>query len=486
MYDFFKQLAQHNYCQSNGVCSIHPSINSLSELILNEVREICSYIVKLKEYNIIDYDIISYIIEVLSIKLINTSFSENDYLKVIKKIHQFKIEVKEKYIEYCKIKRLPCEILNTEFEINNFTTVSDLIKFSEENITNRQKGCENKKIRLFELITSFARLCAINIIKIKKLNPDFTKYDFEIIRFFALTNGYSIRNEKIIRRIKEFSNVALLIRNELSDTLQNKYGLPENSEISLYAKKGHCILVSGDDFDELEDILKEAEKYKENINIYTNGELFLSHFYPYFKNNKYLKGHWGKNETEYDFSNFPGAIFMTKNFNQKIDNLYKGELFSSKLISFKKVYDIKNKNYLPIFDSAFKTLGFIKDENKETCKIEYNYDKIINLINKIEDEEVIIIAGNKNAEIQDKYKDKTIININFPYTPEKLVKIIQNCIQKNIKPILFFMECNKTSLESLLILIGSNIRTAIADCSYSLINPHAVESLKEDFNVKII
>ncbi len=488
MYDFFKQIAQKNYCKSNGVCSVHPSINSLHELLLNEAREIANYIVKLKEFQITSDKYTCFLVDILSIHLINTSFSESDYLKIIKKLHQYKLDIKEKYLEFCKSNKLPCEIINTDFNLNDLTTISELIKFSEENITNRQKGCDKRKFRLFELITIFVRLCAINIVKIKKINPEFNLFDFELVRFFALTNGYTIRNEKIIRRIKEFSNTAFEIRKKLSFLLRDKYGNMENTDIKIYSKKGHCILVSGEDFDELENILNLLEKYKtsDKINVYTHGELILAHFYPFFKNNKFLAGHWGKNDTEYDFSTFPGAIFMTQNFNQKIDNLYKGELFSSKLISFKKVYPIKDGDYTPVINSALKLEGFNKDEKEKIYNPNNTTDKIEELLEKFNENELVIIAGNVNSDFEERYKGKTIINISFPYDVEVLMHIIKKCIQKNIKLTLFFTQCNKTSLESLLILINSNIKIAFTDCSYALINPHVTEALKNDFNIIII
>lgn len=486
MYDFFKQIAQKNYCQSNGVCSIHPSINSLYELLLNEAREISNYIVKLKEFKINSEEYMGFIVEVLSIHLINTSFSENDYLKIIKKLHLYKNEIKEKYLEYCKQKRFPCEIINTDFKLDNLTTLSELIKFSQENITNRKKDNDREKMSLFELISTYTRLCAINIVKIKKIKPEYNTYDFELLRFFALTNGYSIRNEKIIRRIKEFSAIALEIRKKLSNLIEEKYGTKEDAKINIYTQKGHCILVSGEDFDELENILNAVKESKRDINVYTNGELFLAHFYPYFKNNEILKGHWGKNEIEYDFSTFPGVIFMTQNFNGKIDNLYKGELFTSKLISFNKVCSIKDKNYTPLIESCLKLEGFTKDDKADIYTIECHNKKIYETINKIEDNELIIVAGNKNLQTEDRYKDKPVITINFPYSVEIFTDIIEKCKEKNIKPILFFTECNKTSLESLFILIGYDIEIALADCPYALINPNVTACLKNNFNIKVI
>ena len=54
MYNFFKNIAEQNSCNLIGACSIHPSINALYQIILNEIREISFYLVKLKEFKITD------------------------------------------------------------------------------------------------------------------------------------------------------------------------------------------------------------------------------------------------------------------------------------------------------------------------------------------------------------------------------------------------------------------------------------------------
>ena len=61
MYDFFKNIAEKNSCALMGACSIHPSVNALYQIILNEIREISSYLVKLKEFM---YPVIGAIYEV--------------------------------------------------------------------------------------------------------------------------------------------------------------------------------------------------------------------------------------------------------------------------------------------------------------------------------------------------------------------------------------------------------------------------------------
>ncbi len=488
MFDYFKNIAEKNSCQSIGVCSVHPSVNSLYEILLMQLRDISYYLVKLKEFGFLNNNIMNVVIETLSTFLINTNFNQSKYLNLIIKLHNIKEETKDKYINYCSVHKFPCEVINTDFKINEKTTISELINYSQNTIMNKQKDCDRKKQRLFELITLQAKLCAITISKIKKLDINFNEYDYEVIRFFALTNGYSIRDEKIIRRIKEFSNISAQSKEKLNLIYKEKYGNKETASILTSAQKGHSILVSGDDLDELEKVLKTLEEYdpKTPINVYTNGALILAHFYPYFKNNKFLKGHLGKDNTEYEFSVFPGSILITKNFVQKIDTLYRGEIFSNKLISFEKVFDIENNDYKPLINSCLNTEGYTKNQEKKYLKITYDIQEIQKALENIENEEVVLIAGKPDDNYIGEYKNKKIITFNWPLEEDIMIKSIKHLKNKNIKTSIFFSQCNLSSIDTILSLLNEEINIYLAQCSSFLINPHVIEALKEDFKVNII
>ncbi|MBR5304522.1 MAG: hypothetical protein IKU37_06820 [Candidatus Gastranaerophilales bacterium] len=489
MYDFFKNIAEKNSCTLMGACSIHPSVNALYQIILNEIREISSYLVKLKEFKITDKKAINLAIKGLSIFLINTSFNQKKYLEFIEMLYEAKNNIKKTYIEYCAKNKLPCELITSNFDFKKVKTISDLINFAQDNYINNQKNTDKTKLRLFELITLFSRLCAIEIIKIKKIDENFEEYDFEILRFFALTNAYSIRNEKIIRRIYEFSDISLKISIKLSSVYQQKYGTKENANTKSSLLDGHCILVSGDDLNELENLLETIENMnsKETINVYTHGPLFLAHFYPYFKKNKFLKGHFGADNAEYDFSIFNGAILITQNFIQKIDSLYRGEIFSNKLISFSKVIDIKDGNYKPVIESALKLNACKQSKESTSIKIDYDRQKIKKFIEQANVEEIIVISGllDSEDEIID-YKDKKIVKISSPLEGDILLESITKLKEKNIKITVFLAQCNLINLSIILTLLNQNIDLNIASCPHILISPHVIESLKEDFKVKII
>ena len=489
MFDFFKNISEKNSCNLNGACSIHPSINSLYHFLLNEIKETSFYLVKLKELGYSNNYFASFCTEALSIFLINTSFNQKKYLILISKLNLIKKEAKEKYISLCNKNDFPCEVINTKMEFEENWNISDIIKISQKIITNNEKNCNKQKQRLFELITIFARLTAIEIVKIKKYEPEFEKYDYEIIRFLALTNSYTIRSEKIIRRIKEFSNIALEIKNKLTSLYEDKFGAKETAKPLLTLEKGHNILISGDDLYELDKLLVQIEnmKLKEKINVYTNGALFLAHFYPYFKYNKHLKGHFGGDNAEYDFSIFKGAILITQNFIQKIDSLYRGEIFSSKLISFSKVFDIRNENYAPVIEMALNLEE--TNENKEKKYIEVKFDKneIEKFVEDFSQDEIIIISDAiSNKKVIEKYQNKTILYTRCPLEDENILKAIKKLKEKNIKITFFASQCNLFSLNLILLLLNEEIDLNIASCSHSLINPHVFEALNKDFNVNII
>lgn len=489
MFNFFKNISEKNSCNLNGACSIHPSISSLYYFLLNEIKEISFYLVKLKELGYTNIQSSGFCIECLSIFLINTSFNQKKYLNLVSKLVLLKNEAKEKYIDLCNNNDFPCEIINTKLNLNDNLNIPDIIKLSQKSIVNNEKNSDKKKQRLFELVTIFARLCSIEIIKIKKYEPDFNDFDYEILRFLALTNTYTVRNEKLIRRIKEFSKIAISIKEKLTQIYNKKYGEKESANPLLTLEEGHNILISGDDLYELEKLLTQIEnmKLKEKINVYTNGALFLAHFYPYFKNNKYLKGHFGGDNAEYDFSIFQGSILVTQNFIQKIDSLYRGEIFSSKLISFSKVFDIQKENYAPVIEMALNLQETKENKDKKFFEVKFDKNEIENFIENFSQDEIIIILGKiSNKKEIEKYQNKTVLHTRCPLEDEILLNSIKKLQEKNVKITFFIAQCSLYSLYLIFMLLDEKMNLNITSCSHSLINPHVFEALNKDFDVNII
>ncbi len=57
MNELFKNLLNKSSCAQNGICSTDPVLNALEAVFINEIRQIAFYIVRLKEFNLTNFDI---------------------------------------------------------------------------------------------------------------------------------------------------------------------------------------------------------------------------------------------------------------------------------------------------------------------------------------------------------------------------------------------------------------------------------------------
>ena len=70
-----------------------------------------------------------------------------------------------------------------------------------------------------------------------------------------------------------------------------RFGVPEPTPVKVTATAGKCILVSGHDMADLEELLKQTEG--KGVNVYTHGEMLPAHMYPGLKKYKHLVGNYG-------------------------------------------------------------------------------------------------------------------------------------------------------------------------------------------------
>ena len=69
------------------------------------------------------------------------------------------------------------------------------------------------------------------------------------------------------------------------------YGHPEPTKVRITPVKGKCIVVSGHDLKDLEELLKQTQG--KGINVYTHGEMLPCNAYPGLKKYKHLVGNYG-------------------------------------------------------------------------------------------------------------------------------------------------------------------------------------------------
>ena len=161
------------------------------------------------------------------------------------------------------------------------------------------------------------------------------------------------------------------------------YGHPVPTAVSLGAKKGKAILVSGHDLKDLEELLKQTEG--KGINIYTHGEMLPCHGYPGLKKYSHLFGHYGtawQNQAK-EFAEFPGAILMTTNCIQRPTPAYKGNLFTTGLVGWPDVAHIAGNDFTPVIQRALELPGFTGDKNGKSVMVGFARNAVLGVADKV-------------------------------------------------------------------------------------------------------
>ena len=161
------------------------------------------------------------------------------------------------------------------------------------------------------------------------------------------------------------------------------YGHPTPVQVTLGAKKGKAILVSGHDLKDLDELLKQTEG--KGINIYTHGEMLPAHGYPGLKKYSHLYGHYGtawQNQAK-EFSEFPGAILMTTNCIQKPQESYKEALFTSGLVAWPGVTHIANRNFALVIEKALAMPGFAEDQPGKSVMTGFARNAVLSVADKV-------------------------------------------------------------------------------------------------------
>jgi len=161
------------------------------------------------------------------------------------------------------------------------------------------------------------------------------------------------------------------------------YGHPAPTAVSLGAKKGKAILVSGHDLKDLAELLEHTKGM--GINIYTHGEMLPCHGYPGLKKYSHLAGHYGtawQNQAR-EFAEFPGAILMTTNCIQRPQPAYKDNIFTTGLVGWPDVAHVSGGDFGPVIKRALELPGFTEDKNGKSVMVGFARNAVMGVAGQV-------------------------------------------------------------------------------------------------------
>lgn len=502
---------------SKAVCSQGPAAEFLNEFVVQQLKELAYYLLKLKIVGIKNEKIKDNFLETISCLVVGINFNEKQFLEITSRLACDLKQAKDLYIAVCNKNYFKCAFLHTSIKLPKQISVASAIKFGQKIAIKRDEIFTADKKTLFEAILSIMKSICIHIIDLKMLEAEINDYYEKLLSIFDSLSAEAFDDEKLKLLIKEFSEFDHILLIELSKVRQKRYGVLAPADVVTTTRANKAILVAGTNLRELE-ILLEATKGKD-IDIYTHGHMLMAHSFPKFRAYPNLVGHFGKGIESYllDFAEFPGPVFLTRHSAQRVENLYRSRIFTTDMIAPRGVIILRDDNYEPLIESALCSKGFTKSVQKPHIHLNLDekvlLEKISEAANKFvsgEYKNLITIGVSNHTKVQQDYFEKFlrvieddtfVLSFSYANSKENIVKVESDYGSPMLYAALDILneKINFSEINACNLMTRCEVHTIsnaiylknhwfdkiyFTDCHRNMINPAHSERMREIFDLK--
>lgn len=189
--------------------------------------------------------------------------------------------------------------------------------------------------------------------------------------------------EKLLALNLKCGEVNLKVMEILDAAHTSTYGHPVPTPVRVEPVKGKCILVSGHDLKDLEELLKQTQG--QGVNIYTHGEMLPAHSYPKLKAYPHLVGNYGGawQDQKDEFAKFPGAILMTTNCIQEPQPSYEARIFTAGHVGWPGLTHVAKGDFSPVIQAALAAPGFTADGPDKTILTGFGHHAVLGVADQV-------------------------------------------------------------------------------------------------------
>ncbi|MBN1795219.1 MAG: hydroxylamine reductase [Sedimentisphaerales bacterium] len=376
-----EQTAQGSGCTAFGVCGKSPEVAALQDLLVYAAKDIARYAHRARQFDAKDNEVDVFIIKALFSTVTNVNFDAQRFQSLIKKAKKIKDKAAALYMSSVKkAEHLP----DAHDWWSDADDINALIGKGEAlSIQNRINALGDDATGLQELIV-YGLKGAVSYLDhaqiLSKTDNDAYALVNELLSFLA--DRPTDINDLLAHALKT-GQLNLKAMELLDAANTGTYGHPEPTQVRVTPVKGKCIVVSGHDLKDLEELLKQTEG--KDINVYTHGEMLPCNAYPGLKKYKHLVGNYGGawQDQRKEFDKFPGAILMTTNCLQKPKDSYKDRIFTCGLVGWEGVAHIEDRDFTPVVEAALKSEGFTEDSPEKTITIGFARNTVMRVADKV-------------------------------------------------------------------------------------------------------
>jgi len=386
-----EQTANGTGCTVAGVCGKDSRAAALQDFLVLAAKGLGQYAHRLRQFGETRPDVDTFIIEALFLTVTNVNFDTGALEAALRRAQELGGRLKALYEQKCQeVGQTPEGLCTCGCQMAD--TAEGLIEQAEAfQIIKRRAEQGDDVVGLQELITYGLKGAAAyaDHARILGVTDDEVYATFEEILSYLADNPTDIG--ELTAAALKVGELNLKTMELLDKANTDAYGHPEPTGVRVTPVAGKCILVSGHDLKDLDELLKQT--LGRGVNVYTHGEMLPALAYPGLKKYPHLVGNYGGawQDQRKEFDAFPGSILMTTNCIQKPRDTYMGRIFTTGLVGWPDVANIPAdddgvKNFAPVIEAALAADGFPKDAEdaeEKTITIGFARNAVLGVADKV-------------------------------------------------------------------------------------------------------
>ena len=373
-----EQTSKGEGCTKIGVCGKKPDVAALQDLLVYAIKGLSQHAVEGRRVGVSDLEIDRFTTKALFSTLTNVDFDPARFVELINETVKYREILQE------KVRSGGGKTGFTEgpavFEPER--SLEAMVKQGEKVGVKSDPDVNPDILSLKELLVYGLKGAVAYADHAAILGQEDDRVYAFMHEALAATLDGSLGVEELVGLALKCGEINLRAMELLDAGNTGTYGHPVPTPVSLGAKKGKAILVSGHDLKDLELLLQQTEG--KGINVYTHGEMLPCHGYPGLKKYTHFFGHYGtawQNQAK-EFAKFPGAILMTTNCIQKPQESYKGNIFTTGLVGWPGVTHV-SKDFTPVIQKALEMPGFTEDVEGKSVLVGFGRNAVLGVADKV-------------------------------------------------------------------------------------------------------
>jgi len=375
-------------CVKVGICGKDETVASLQDLLLFSLKGLAHYAAAARETGIRDAAMDHFVMEAIFTTLTNVNFDpENLRFYVLKTI-----DLREQM--RVKLRQAGQEVTLSDSSANYLAgSLDEMIRDGQRvGLPVDAQAPEDVRSLQHILLYGLKGVAAYAHHAIILGREDEKIYDF----IYDVLAAIGTRPDDVdywIGQVLSCGEINLRAMELLDEGNTSDFGHPVPGSVPLGHKAGKCILVSGHDLKDLQELLEATAG--QDISVYTHGEMLPAHGYPELKRYHHLAGHYGTawQNQQKEFADFPGPVLMTTNCLMPPKEAYMKNVFTAGPVAYPGLIHLDNNDFGPLIQAAREMSGFSEDFQQGSVMVGFARNSVLGVADKI-------IAGVKAGAIK--------------------------------------------------------------------------------------